>query len=157
MSATYTRQQAMYLTGATSNKLSYLDRTGLVVPAKSGNPKHPRVKYTLEQVLTINTIYRLRERLSLQEIRKVLAYLNERSYRPSLFKASLLFFGEKLYLLEQDKLNKMLIELSGKHRGQAVMLRIADPIGDVYEEIQRRAVEHQIPRVETALQKVACS
>lgn len=49
----FTRQRAIALTGADSNRLSYLDRQGLVVPEKFGNPKRPVVLYSEMQLLQI--------------------------------------------------------------------------------------------------------
>jgi DNA-binding transcriptional MerR regulator len=80
----FTRQETLALTGITSSRLSYLDRTGLVAPVKFGNAKHPQVVYSWEQVLEIKTIGRLREKLSLQEIRKVIDFLRAREHKPSL-------------------------------------------------------------------------
>ncbi|MCY7331128.1 MAG: hypothetical protein LH649_00375 [Pseudanabaena sp. CAN_BIN31] len=47
----FTRQETIDLTGIDSGRLSYLDRTKLVVPLKFGNPKHPKVVYSWQQVL----------------------------------------------------------------------------------------------------------
>lgn len=141
----FTRQETLRLTGITSNKLSYLERTGLVIPAsRTGHPKHPSVTYTFEQILQIKTIYRLREELSLQEIRKVLDYLERENYKPSLFEMGLLFFNSKLYWVkDENALHKKIIELTGKYRGQIVMQKV-DPIGDVFEELRQEAEKHHV-------------
>ena len=67
MASGFTRQETIALTSISSGRLSYLDRTGLVVPEKFGNPQHPKVVYKWQQILEIKTIERLREKLSLQE------------------------------------------------------------------------------------------
>ncbi|MDX2255475.1 MAG: hypothetical protein NW214_08170 [Pseudanabaenaceae cyanobacterium bins.39] len=46
MASGFTRQETIALTGIDSGRLSYLDRTKLVVPLKFGNPKHPKVVYS---------------------------------------------------------------------------------------------------------------
>jgi DNA-binding transcriptional MerR regulator len=71
-SPTFARQQVLRLTGARSTLLSYWDRTGLVVPEKEGHVRHPKVTYTFEQILQIQIVQRLRERLSLQSIRRII-------------------------------------------------------------------------------------
>jgi len=96
----FTRQEAIDLTGIDSGRLSYLDRTKLVVPLKFGNPKHPKVVYSWQQVLEIKTIERLRENLTLQEIRKVLVFLKEHDYEPSFFAHKLVLVNSQLYLVE---------------------------------------------------------
>lgn len=142
----FSRQEVLRLTGVTSNKLSYLDRTKLVCPNRLEVEGYmrPQVVYTLSQILQIKTIYRLREELSLQEIRKVLDELEKQGYEPSLFRMNLLFFNGELYLLEgESEVNEKIIQLTGKHRGQVILHRV-DPIGDVVEELYREAQRHHI-------------
>ncbi|MHC5763277.1 MerR family transcriptional regulator [Nostoc sp.] len=136
-----TRQETISLTGVSSSRLSYLDSTGLVSPEKFGNPKHPKVIYSWEKILQIKIIDRLREKLSLQEIRKVLEFLEERNYTPSLFKCNLVFIGEQLYLIENWKdFGLKVLEASGKNKGQLVIHQIG-AIGEVIVELQARKDE----------------
>jgi DNA-binding transcriptional MerR regulator len=95
-----TRQETIALTSITSSRLSYLDSTGLVSPEKFGNPKHPKVIYSWEKILQIKIIDTLREKLSLQEIRKVLEFLDKWNYTLSLLKCNLVLIDEQLYLIE---------------------------------------------------------
>lgn len=144
METGFTRQEVLRLTGLTSNKLSYLDRTGLVIPEKFGNPKHPTVVYSFEQILQIKTIYRLREELSLQEIRQVISYLKKENYKLCLFKMHLLFFNAKLYWVkDEDDLKQKIIELTGKNRGQ-IVLQAVEPIGDVLAELREEAEKNRV-------------
>lgn len=71
----FLRQEVILLTGAKSGDLSYWDSTGLVAPSKFGNPKHPTVIYSSEQILQIKLIYELKERFSLQVIRGIVEFL----------------------------------------------------------------------------------
>jgi DNA-binding transcriptional MerR regulator len=136
-----TRQETISLTGVSSSRLSYLDSTKLVSPDKFGNPKHPKVIYSWEQILQIKIIDRLRERLSLQEIRKVLEFLEQREYTPSFFKCNLVFIGEQLYLIESWKdFGLKVLEASGKNKGQLVIHEIG-AIGEVIAELQARKNE----------------
>ena len=54
----YSRQQAISLSGSTSNRLSYLDRAGLVKPEKIGDTgaRKPVVLYTESQIDQIKLI-----------------------------------------------------------------------------------------------------
>jgi DNA-binding transcriptional MerR regulator len=131
-----TRQETLALTGISSGRLSYLDRTGLVVPEKIGG-KHPTVIYSWEQVFQIKVIDRLREKLSLQEVRKVIEFLEEKNYKPSLFNANLMFIGDKLYLIESsDQFQARVLEASGKNKGQVVVHEVG-VLKEVIAELQK--------------------
>lgn len=140
----FTRQETIALTGITSSRLSYLDRSNLVVPQKIGNRKHPKVVYTWKQVLEIKTIQRLRENLSLQEIRKVLHFLRERDYKTTFFEHSLVFVNSQLYLVEDlQNFGLTVLEASGKNKGQ-VIIRKVGAVGDVISELWKEAQRHQV-------------
>jgi DNA-binding transcriptional MerR regulator len=140
----FTRQEALVLTGISSGRLSYLDRTKLITPEKFGNPKHPKVVYTWQQVLEIKTIERLREKLSLQEIRKVLEFLKLKKHTPSFFVHSLVFVNAQLYLIEDLKdFGLIVLEASGKSKGQVVIQEIG-AIGDVMTELWKEAQTHHV-------------
>ena len=140
----FTRQETLALTGISSGRLSYLDRTGLVVPEKFGNPKHPKVVYSWQQVLEIKTIERLREKLSLQEIRKVLEFLKLKEYKPSFFVHSLVFVNSQLYLIEDLKeFGLIVLEASGSNQGQVVIHEVG-PVGDVIAELWKEAQKHHV-------------
>lgn len=141
----FTRQETLALTGMKSGKLSYWDETGLVVPEKFGNSKRPRVFYSAEQVLQLKIIQRLRERLSLQETRKVIDFLKERNYKPTLFECKLVFIGEQLYLIEDwQEFGKFVLEASGKNKGQIIIHEIGS-IGNVISELESEAEKNTVP------------
>lgn len=141
----FTRQEALSITGITEGRLSYLDRTGLVSPEKLGNPKKPKVIYSVGQIIDLKVISRLREKLSLQEIRKVLDYLKQRNYEQSLFECNLIFVDEDLYLVENwDEFGQTVVsKASGKDKGQIVIHDIGK-IGEVISELQKEAEKRQV-------------
>jgi DNA-binding transcriptional MerR regulator len=140
----FTRQEMIALTGVSSSKLSYYDRTGLIVPTKFGSSKHPRVIYRWEQILEIKTIKRLQEQISLQEIRKVLDFLRGINYHLSFFSHSLVFVNSKLYLLENERdFGIKVLEASGENKGQVVIKEIG-AIGDIITELWKEAEKHQV-------------
>jgi DNA-binding transcriptional MerR regulator len=144
MASGFTRQETIALTGISSGRLSYLDRTELVVPEKFGNPKHPKVVYSWQQVLEIKTIERLREKLSLQEIRKVLEFLKLKEHKPSFFAHSLVFVNSKLYLIEDlQDFGSTVLEASGSNQGQVVIQEVG-PVGDVISELCKEAQAHHV-------------
>lgn len=140
----FTRQETIAITGVKSGRLSYLDKTGLVVPDKHGNPKHPKVVYDWEQILQIKIIERLREKLSLQEIRKVIDFLKERRYNPFLFSCKLVLVDKQLYLIESwEKFGNLVLEASGANKGQIVIQEIGS-IGEVLSELRQEAEKHHV-------------
>jgi DNA-binding transcriptional MerR regulator len=139
----FTRQEAMKLTAVSSNKLTYWEQKGLVVPEKAGNPAHPYVMYTGEQVLQLKIIQRLRERISLQEIKQVLRFLKERGYQPSLLKGNLIFVNKVLCLVEDHDFRQVILEVSGKNKGQAVINYLGN-VGDVVDELYISARDQHI-------------
>ena len=140
----FTRQETIALTGITSGRLSYLDRTTLVMPRKFGNPKRPQVVYSWPQVLEIKTIERLREGLSLQEIRKILSFLKQHNHEPTLFVHRLVFVNSQLYLIEDLKdFGMKVLEASGKSQGQVVIHEVG-AIGDVAAELMKEAERNQV-------------
>lgn len=140
----FTRQEAINLTGIDSGRLSYLDRTRLVVPLKFGNPKHPKVVYSWQQVLEIKTIERLRENLTLQEIRKVLIFLKEYDYEPSFFTHKLVLVNSQLYLVEDLRhFGLTILEASGVNKGQVAIHEVG-AIGDIITELLREAEKHHV-------------
>ncbi|MEP0868886.1 MerR family transcriptional regulator [Trichocoleus desertorum AS-A10] len=144
METGFTRQEALRLTGLTSNQISYLDRIGLVKPKKIGHPKHPTVIYTWEQLLEIKAITRLREKVSPEEMRQAIDYLRSEGYQSSLFQMGLLSFNSKLYWVKDEgELKKKVIELTTRNQGQIVMHTV-DPIGDVISEVYEEAKKNYV-------------
>lgn len=140
----FTRQETIALTGISSGRLSYLDRTQLVVPSKFGNPKHPKVVYSWKQVLGIKTIERLREKIPLQEIRKVLRFLKEHNYEPSFFAHNLVLLNSQLYLIKDlREFGLAVLEVSGDSKGQVVIHEVG-PIGDIMAELAKEAEKHHV-------------
>lgn len=140
----FTRQETITITGVKSGRLSYLDKTGLVVPEKYGNAKHPKVVYSWEKILQIKIIERLREKLSLQEIRKVIEFLRERGYSASLFNCKLVFIDKQLYLIENwEEFGNLVLEASGANKGQIVIQEIG-VLGEILSELRREAERNNI-------------
>ncbi|MBW4541661.1 MAG: MerR family transcriptional regulator [Myxacorys chilensis ATA2-1-KO14] len=148
----FTRQEALSITGITSGRLSYLDEVGLVTPQKFGNPKRPKVIYSVEQIIELKVISRLREKLSLQEVRKVLEFLKSRNYEQSLFSCNLIFVDDQLYLIEDwEKFGMMVLKASGKNKGQVVIHEIGK-IGEVISDLRREAEKHHVLDFEKRIQ-----
>jgi DNA-binding transcriptional MerR regulator len=143
----FARQQAIELSGLSSGQLSRLDKAGIVRPQKLGSKAHPTVLYTLNQVLELRTIAALRQKLSMQELRKVIDHLREHKFEPTLFDKFLIFCNEELYWITFNELSEAIVKLSGKNKGQ-IVLKAVHPIGDVIS-----GLEEEVKRREAAVQK----
>jgi DNA-binding transcriptional MerR regulator len=140
----FTRQEVIAMTGIKAGKLSYLDSTGLVIPEKRGNPKRPVVIYSVEQVIQLKIIQRLREKLSLQEIRKALNFLKSKNYQPSLFECNLVLIGDELFLVEdKGEFGEQVLRASGQNMGQIIVQEIG-AIGDVINELRVEAEKNHV-------------
>jgi len=138
----FTRKEVIIMTDAKPGNLSYMDSANFIIPTKLGNLKRPTVIYEVEQVLQIEIVERLRERLSLQEILKVLKLLHNRNYKSSLFNCDLAFIGEEVYMIEDESaFGYVLLEALDKNKGQ-VVFRMIGPIGDVIANLKERAEGH---------------
>jgi len=71
----FTRRETVILTRTSSARLTYLAKTGIVVPTLGTGSTGQKVYYTWEQILELRAIRHLRRQVSLQMIRKVLAFL----------------------------------------------------------------------------------
>jgi DNA-binding transcriptional MerR regulator len=138
----YSRQQVIELSGLSSGQLSRLDKSEIVKPTKLGSESHPVVLYSLSQIWELKTIAALRQKLSMQEIKKVVEYLRENNFDPTLFGKFLVFCNDKLYWITSDELGEAIVELSGKNKGQ-VVLKAVHPIGDVISDLQQELERRQ--------------
>lgn len=140
----FTRKETMALTGITSGKISYWDETGLVSPNKYGNSKKPTVIYSWQQVLKLKLITRLREELSLQEIRNVVDFLEERNYSQSFFECKLFLINSELFLVENDEqLGSLIVRASGANKGQ-IVVRELEPFKTILASLKVEAEANHV-------------
>ncbi|MHC5724728.1 MAG: MerR family transcriptional regulator, partial [Nostoc sp.] len=151
----FTRRETMDLTGATSNQLQYLERAGLVMPAREWNgKKKPEVYYNWQQVLDIRAIRNLREKTSLQVIRKILEFFEEYQIDKSLRDKRIVVVDDQVLWVKHDwsDLGKQISEQisalkvadkRGKGIGQYTLLVIPAFI-DIVDEIWRAAEKSHV-------------
>lgn len=140
----FTRTETLALTGTTSNRLSYLDRTDVVVPQKYGNPKKPTVIYTWEQVLEIRAISHLRQKISLQTVRKIIQFLQKSGFDDCLRDKHLVVVNEEVYWVMGDWSDMPQVmkvaDKKNKYKGQFVLIiipQLACVIQDVWKEAKK--------------------
>jgi DNA-binding transcriptional MerR regulator len=152
----FTRQETLALTGTTSNRLSYLDRTGVVVPRKYGNHKKPTVIYTWEQVLEIRAISHLRQKVSLQTVRKIIQFLQESGFDDSLRDKRLISINDEVYPIMGDWSDMAqvmrVVEKKSKHEGQFVLV-VIPRLDSVIQDVWSAAKSSRIVDIESFRQR----
>lgn len=142
----FTRQETLALTGTTSNRLQYLERSQLVIPQRIGKSRKPTVLYTWEQVLEIRAIKNLRQEISLQTVRKIINFLDKSGFDDSLTDKQLIVIDDEVLWVQQDwkdfpeKIPSAL-KVAGKRSkdvGQYVLLVIS-PLSEIVNEVWEAA------------------
>ena len=91
----FTRQEAIALTGINSGQASYWDSSEIVTPAKYGNPRRPLVVYSPEQIVQLKVVSKLRDSLSLQQVRKIISFIQSNAI--ALDSDCLMFVNDEVY------------------------------------------------------------
>lgn len=143
----FTRQETLALTKTTSSRLAYLDRTEVVVPEKYGNSKKPTVIYSWNQVLEIRAINDLRQKVSLQTVRKIVQFLDESGFDTKLADKHLVVANDEVFWVLPDWSDMpCVMKVAGKKNknlGQFVLVvlpSISDIIKTVWETAKKSKV-----------------
>lgn len=143
----FTRQETLALTKTTSSRLAYLDRTGVVVPEKYGNSKKPTVIYSWEQVLEIRAINDLRQKISLQTVRKIVQFLDESGFDTSLRDKHLVAVNDEVFWVMPDWSDMpRVMKIAGKKNkglGQFVLI-VLPPISDIIKAVWETAKKSKV-------------
>lgn len=143
----FTRQETLALTGTTSNRLQYLDRSGLVVPERYGNSRKPTVVYTWAQVLEIRAIKNLRQEVSLQTVRKIINLLDQSGFDNSLRDKKIVVLNDEVYWVMPDWSDMPRVmkvaDKGDRELGQFMLIVIpplASVVGEVWDAAQKSEV-----------------
>lgn len=139
MTTGFTRQETITLTGITSGKLPYLDEIGLVSPQKIGNPKRPKVIYSIEQVIDLMVIAKLRDRLSFREVCKVVQFIRGRNYSQYLFDSPLVSINGELFVITSWETFGLKVLATAKECEGRVTVKDCGVIGEVFADIRESA------------------
>lgn len=139
----FSRQQALDLTGLSSGQLSRLDKSGTVRPAKLGDEgRRPTVLYTLSQIWQLKTVAALKNRLSTQDIKIVIEYLQKNGFESISLDSYLIFVKNEIYWVKDeiywfnaDELSEKIIELVDKNKGR-ITLKVVAPIGQAILDVE---------------------
>ncbi len=147
----FTRTETLALTETTSNRLQYLEKTGLIIPQRIGKSRKPTVIYTWEQVLEIRAIKHLRQEISLQTVRQVVDFLNESGFDDSLRNKQLVVIDDEVFWIRldwQDFPEKMpsavkVAGSEGKGIGQYTLL-VIPALNKIVDEVWKAARDSEI-------------
>ncbi len=143
----FTRTETLVLTGTTSNRLAYLDRAGVVVPEKYGNPKKPTVIYTWEQVLEIRAISHLRQKISLQTVRQIIEFLQASGFDDNLYDKHLVVVNDEVYWVLGDWSDMPQVmkvaDKKNKQKGQFILIVIPQ-LSSIIEDVWQAAKKSKI-------------
>ncbi|MEM6520103.1 MAG: MerR family transcriptional regulator [Cyanobacteria bacterium P01_D01_bin.71] len=124
----FTRHETIVLTHTSADRLTYLARTGVVVPLVEEAAKAKQVYYTWEQILELRAIRHLRRQVSLQMIRKILAFLEgtvgDRALRD---KHLIISDGEVSWVQPQENTEPYVVQVAAKanrHVGQLKLMTL---------------------------------
>lgn len=118
----FTRRETLVLTRTSLGQLAYLAKTGLVSPCRCADTQ--AVYYTWDQVLEIRAINRLRRHLSLQTIRKIICFLQERGFDTRLRDKHLVILSDGVSWVRSESQAMALVQLTdrqNKHPGQLLL------------------------------------
>jgi DNA-binding transcriptional MerR regulator len=147
----FTRQEVIRLTGCNSNRLSYLEKVGLVTPTRIGSSKKPTVLYTWEQMLEIRAIRDLRREISLQTVRSIVDFLNKSGIDDSLRDKQLVVVNNEVFWVKVDfsdigQIGAAVQRVASRRRkgiGQYLLL-VIPPLVDIVNEIWETASQSQV-------------
>jgi DNA-binding transcriptional MerR regulator len=160
----FTRRETQELTGTTSNRLQYLERSQLVIPHRIGKSRKPTVIYTWEQVLEIRAIKNLRQEISLQTVRKIISFLDESGFDDNLRDKQLIVIDDDVIWIQQDwkdfpeKIPPAL-KVTGKNCkdvGQ-YMLLVIPPLSEIVNEVWAVAEKSNVVDFDSFKQRAKAS
>ena len=127
----YTPEQVCRVTGLSRRQLRYWDETGFFRPRYAGEGRRFGRMYSFKDVVGLKTIAKLRDRLPLQELRRIGVWLHERYAEPW---TNLQFFVVGRQVVFEDPEGRR--GLAGS--GQAVLPIL---LGDVERETEAAAAD----------------
>jgi hypothetical protein len=128
----------------------------VIVPQKYGNPKKPTVIYSWEQVLEIRAIANLRKQISLQMVRKLVAFLDEHGLDPTLHDKHLVTTPSEVFLVAPDWSDMPRVMKVADREGEGLgqlMLMVLPPLNTVIQDIWSAAETSQIIDFESFKQR----
>jgi DNA-binding transcriptional MerR regulator len=153
----FSRRETVILTRTSPGRLAYLARTGVIVPLRGQGDRAHQVYYSWEQILELRTIRHLRRQVSLQMIRKIIAFLEGTGSDRTLRNKNLVIAnGEVAWVQMGEEPLPTVVQVAAKancHIGQLQLMALP-PISDFAEEIWETARRSKVIDFESFRQRV---
>lgn len=100
----FSKRESCILSGLSHDRLTYLDRSGLVTPTRVSLPGYARpvLQYTWAQILELKAIAHLRSDVSLQTIRKIVDFIESHSSDSRLSTKRILVINNEVFWVNPD-------------------------------------------------------
>lgn len=128
------RQDAIKVTGLSSNKLSRLDSYGLVQPVKFGSAAHPVVMYEPSQMVELELISLIGDRLKKSEIQSALEVLRSQSHNQRLLDGWIVIHEGNLAIWEDGQAIAQWVQAETKTQG-VIEIKVVKIRGDRNDSI----------------------
>ena len=152
----FTRRETVILTRTSPGRLAYLAKIGMVIPACIDNPPQRQLYYSWEQILELRAIRQLRGQISLQMIRKVMAFLEGIVGDRTLHDKRLVITdGEVNWVQVESGESPHIVRVAAKtnrHVGQ-LNLVVTPPVSDLVSEIWEIARQSNVIDFESFRQR----
>lgn len=123
ISTTFSRSETIKICGITTGKLNYLETQEIIkglTPKLLGN--RPAKRYTFTHLIEIKTIQKLRESLTVQQLRTAKQFLESIGETDTFHDKLLIVSDGKFRMVNRSDLGNYAVELAGKNQGQTSML-----------------------------------
>ncbi|NEQ45440.1 MAG: MerR family transcriptional regulator [Leptolyngbya sp. SIOISBB] len=152
----FTRRETVILTRTSLTRLAYLARTGVIVPMTNDEDAVRQVYYTWEQILELRAIRLLRRQVSLQMIRKILAFLEGTGCGALHDKHLVIKDGEVHWVQPQANMEPQVVQVAAKancHVGQLNLMTLPS-LMNLADEIWETARSSNVIDFESFRQRV---
>lgn len=147
----FTRKEVIESTECTSNQLQSYERANLIVPSRIEKTGRPTVLYTRQQLFQVKAVKNLREQMSLQTIKKVVAFLDAHNINSNLYDKQIVAIDDEVFWVDTDwtdfaeRVPKVLKIISRRRQevGQYTLI-VTPPLANIVDEILKSAEKSKV-------------
>jgi len=143
----FSKRESCVLSGLSHDRITYLDRSGLVTPTRVNLPGYARpvLQYSWAQILELRAIAHLRTDISLQTVRKVVDFIESHSNDSRLSTKRILVINDEVFWVNPDfsDIPNLMIEMV-KNPGQTSNTGFYMLLPDLQSEIMESAKKSEI-------------
>jgi len=143
----FSKRESCILSGLSHDRVTYLDRSGLVIPTRVNLPGYSRpvLQYSWAQILELRAIAHLRSDVSLQTVRKIVDFIEFYSSDSRLSTKRILVINDEVFWVNPDfsDIPNLMIEMV-KNPGQTSNTGFYMLLPDLQSEIMESAKKSEI-------------